>query len=876
MNAALDLCAESDPARVREGITRLQALARAGNRRADLGLGRLYLMGCQVPRDVGAAERHLRRAKEAGLFEGDFLLAFCRPVAAWRRVAPEAERALELQAKAGDMGAAWVVYDRMRDPAQGPGEVGALARLVALSRRVRKSHPGTKARQLAIQELQARRDPEARVEQALLQLELPFDGGAFAVEGRSPRELLLEALEGGALRAEGILGREILRGRIEGPRSEGVRLLLRALLKGSTRSALWLREELPEGSPERRDVLVWAARLGLPEACAIYGSQLYDQESPEARDWLEFPASIAQPRAAAALAELLHFSVDSGPKARRVRDLALLGLAQGRGDYLRGVGFSLVDRRGGETRPLLALAILAGLAVHERDGLAALAAATVARELPQREALVRPLLRRALAHPATRKRAAKALREETRGVAASAPVASQSQLVLLEWARLEPSSEDEELEARRRGALVELGRRARGELRGAARAEAMRRAAETGDPESAFTYAQFLYVTSRPGSPQRREALSYYRSSGLAEGLFYYHLEATSQERAFQELEERVAAREPAATRFLAIQLQTQDVRSERARALLERAAELGDQIARENQRWRALWNPATRAEALAFFHADPRRYRRILGRLYSTGRVVERDARRALGYLLEEAIAGGTSEGYTTLGQHLASLGHPPVALLWLVASAERGNQDAALDATRLMLGYPRLERFSEAVELLRPIAASEGPFKDEACLSLAAAFANGAGVERDLSRAEELLRGLLERGAAPALRSRAQYSLGSNLLRSGSQTEGVELLEAAIEGEDPDARAFLARALFYGILLPPDTVRARALLEEGVRAKELASQLALARILLEPGAERDRERARELLTQARAGGLTSSSAKAELKELRGLLGDD
>jgi serine/threonine protein kinase/TPR repeat protein len=871
VRAALAACAAA--AQQQEGVARLRSLAEEGNSWADLALGRLYMTGYAVERDLARAQVHLGRAKAADSAEAELLLTFTHPVERWRGLGPRAEEALRERAKAGDIQAARLCVDRQRKAVNGAGEAGELKRLLELRTDLQFRALGTPGRERSLRELMARDDPEARVQQTLARLQMDLDSDALGGETRSPREVLLAAHRAGSCFAGSALGQYILKGRLPGSTEEGSRWLRQSALEGFATPSLVLWELLPPEEPARRGWLEFGARLGSPEAAAAYGALLWREGDPEARWWLEFAASLGHPDASGLLARVLHESGSSSTRlVRRVRTLALRGARAGRGEHLATLGASLLDPRGGEPDPLLGLAILSGLAVHEEDGEAAVAAARAAQAIPARRALVRPLLRRALVVPEARERAADLLREVTKGISTSAPIASQSQLRLQAWARGEASRGDEFARARRRAALIELARRARRELKGARRDAAIRRAAEAGDPESQLVYAHTLYLGSKAKSPERAEALRWYRASGLGEGLYYYHHEVSGPAAALEELRRLAKGADPEAMRFLARHLRAQDRDSQEAWDLLRRASQLGDREAQEAVLWAAFLDPNQRDATLALFRADPERHRRALGRVYA-GSFELFDLRRALEHLLEAAVKGEGAKDYWHLGETLKSLREPQAALLWLLASAERGVSDAAVTAAGLMLKTPRLLRQEEALALLDPLAANDEG--GQAKLSLAIGYLSGIRIEKDVPRAEALLREVLAAPTTrPRVRTRAQELLGARLLLR-RKAEALGLLEAALADGDPDARIWIAHGYLYGILLPRDVPRGWRLLEEGVEKGELSSRLALIRALLE-WPERDRDhlaRARALFDALEPHTIRGAVVRGEVLRLRKLL---
>ena len=403
----------------------------------------------------------------------------------------------------------------------------------------------------------------------------------------------------------------------------------------------------------------------------------------------------------------------------------------------------------------------------------------------------------------------------------------------------------------------------------------MRRAAETGDPQSAFSYAQMLYVGSEPGSPARAQALRYYQlagEGGIPEGVFYYHLDATGSAQALRELRQLAQAGNARALRFLGLQRLAEDGWSQEGERLLEQASALGDSEATETLRWQALNDPLRRADIIRHYRADPRRYRLRLGRLHAMGLDPSADPQRPKGYLLEAAVFGEQGAAFE-LGRHLTR-GDPAVALLWLLAASERGTPAAALLAARVMLGTAFLERFQEGITILRPLAQTNAGAGD-AKLALGLAYLNGAGVEFDLRRGEELLREVLsQKDTSAEVRLRVSYILGSNLLRRRDPA-GAALVEAAFAAGAPKARVLLAHGYLYGILLPLDAKRGWELLDEGVQRGELESQLALARALLEraPRQPEDLARAGALLKVLEGRTLRVVEHTRELESLRKLL---
>jgi len=879
VHSALDSCAEEDPAEIQRGVSRLKSLAEAGSRRAHLALGELYLIGHGVERNVESAQRHLGRARAAGLTEALLTLAHCERLERWGLEVPKAMAGLKERCAGGDLEAAWQWLGRVGVPCAGLGKAGELYRLQELVVEVHTRLPGTRGRQDAVSELLATPGPDSQVEQVALRLGLPLDPGLLPAESATPRACLLAARDAGARRAEYALGDLILKGRIEGTAEEGRRYLRRAALKGSPSAGLALWKRLPAGDPEGRRWLEYSARLGVFEAVDAHGVLLHREGRAEARPWLEFAANRGQPNACAALANLLQGPESTSSEALLVRSTANKGASHGRGDYLKTLAASLADPRGGPQDRTRALVILAGLAIQKEDGEAALAAAALALKPPQQAGIVRPLLRRALAQEETRGRAAKLLAGVTKGIATSAPVASQSQLTLERWAGVLSSSADAEVRARQVRARIEIGRRARAELQGHARAEAMRRAAETGDPRSQFAYAQMLYIGSKPGAPARQEALRYYRlagDGGIPAAAFYYNVEKTSFARALNELERVANDGNPAALRFHGFQLLAQDPKSQRGRRQLERARALGDSEAEETLRREALRDPRRRPAVLQHYLANPLRYRLALGQLYAAGQHLKRDSKLATRYLLEAATAGETGDALLELGRHLLRRGETPVALLWLLAAAERGLQESALVAARVMLGAPHLDRFEEAVRILRSLVAANAPGGD-AKLALGLAHLNGAGVKLDVRLGEQLLEEVRTgRDTRPEIRTRANYVLGANMLRRRDEA-GAALLNSAFAAGDTEARVLLAHGHLYGILLPKNAARGWRLLREGAEQGDTQSQLALARALLERESRRpqDLTQAREWVAILEAKELVISAQERELDRVRALLED-
>jgi len=497
-----------DPNREGEGMAQIEALARQGEPQASLVFGRLLLGGYGVKRDRNRAGHYLSVAKSHGSWEASLLLGYCYPPLEWekRRQAPLSDFAKALEA--GDPTALrfFVLNQAQFEPAlyesfaPHAGSSTVLVELQAFSR-VSAQVVDQKA---TLAQLRRSDSPEARLSRCRIAL---LDPRPLRLEPDLVELLKQSAAEGFPM-AAGVLGEAISRGLVPGTREEARAWLERAALRGRA-DAAFTRWRL-----DMKDLrwLKLAAGWGHGPALAPLGDALRTTQPGEAEGWIDAAFRLrADPRAAALLAKLRR----SREPTEAMR-LARIAASQPDPGSLQLYADLLLDQEAaGRVDRWGALEIF-GAEACLGNGAAALRAAKLCQQLQLSPNLVRALLRRALydEKKVIRDESERQLGELTAGIRETAPVRSQSQLVLLRRAR-------EAAGDLRREAIIEIGRRATFEAPKGRYLEPMIAAAETGDLQSRLSLIRLLGSDSGEFSKAQLEELQEIGESGLYEAWLY-------------------------------------------------------------------------------------------------------------------------------------------------------------------------------------------------------------------------------------------------------------------------------------------------------------------------------------------------------------------
>lgn len=834
-----------NPVTLEQGVAALAAEAKRGNPEAALAYGRLLLTGYGVPLNQGLAEEQIRIAARAGNPEAIALQALCHPPDQWAIRHMKAQRKLIERGVAGDEAALVFLISNMDQlpprllraiakRAEAPGPIRDLRAPNRISRSKRGSE------QLALlQELRGSLTPEAFWVRASLAGGATLKGLPSQFEEDIP-SLLEKSFAGGVLPAATSLGRWLCKRGQPGDVARGRRWLERAALHGRGEAAFlrWQQE---------RSDLPWlqtAARLGhLPAAGALGKILLEKSLGEEARPWLELAVTTseeAHPRTL--LAVLLR---EDNPA--RALELSRAGAATGDRNGLGVYAELLFETRAAEpARRLKALEILGGLACLGQ-GPAAMRAARIARELQLSADVVRSLLRRAYLDPATRPRARSALEFETREVPSTAPVRSQSQLLLLERAK-----------AGDREALVEIGRRADLEAQGEDRYRAVQAAAETGDLQSRLNLANLHAASGHPHSDRARALAEFEQigRDGFPEAwVFAFQLgpsmKVLGRGALLRRLEKAAASKEPRALFALGLALCRDPRTAARAMAILREAKDKGLEAAFDLL-FRLESQTPQGEEALEGLRRDPGRHQTTLGMALLQRAREPREFKAARKHLLLAALGGAPSHVLFALGKTLSQSPPPGLstATVWWEAAGRAGFPRARLHLGRLYLEMPAFERHEEAFALLDQLAREED--MPRAKLLVGMASLRGQGTPVNLQRAERELK------AAAAQLDEARSILGEVYLAQGRGAKARALWERELEKGSSRARVSLAESLLKGSGGPQNLNRGLALLEEGIRLGEARSANRLAdmyqRGLFVPKNSETARKLREAARQANA----------------------
>jgi eukaryotic-like serine/threonine-protein kinase len=815
--AALELC--RDPATREAGVAQIEALAAKEDPQAWLALGRLLLGGFGIKRNRNRAGNYLSRARDEGIWEASLLLPCCRPPNEWPERRRDSLREIEAQVRAGEPAALrFVVLNRnallediYRELLPQLKRSQALRELDAFSLVQTRAEPLS----VVIARLRESQTPEARFSLCRIALLTPRP---LEVEPKLMQFLEQAALEGNSS-AAGILGEALTFGQIKASsKEEGIRWLEYAALRGRGDSS-FARWRAKREDPAWLEL---AAGLGHNAALAPLGDMLSSSKPREAEVWLEAAYQLRRaPRTAGLLAELRRKRAP-----REAMNLAREAASQPDEASLLTYAELLLDPQAGRADPWRALEIQ-GARACLGDGLGALEAARISEEMKLSPDVARALLRRALysVEPRIRSHAETRLARLTQGISATAPVASQSQLVL----RRRAAEGD-------RAAVIEIGRRASREAPGGSFEEQLRAAAATGDLESRLRLVRFRSARAPLDSSLRGEFQAI-GEAGLYEAWLYVERPDLAMARALRaRLEPLTAAGQPEALYALgALLYQRQETRDE-GRALLERAKRAGLDKATEfllpaelarlsgpqlNQRFERETRDELRTKIALALLARPERD-------------LQRRGRRAL---LVANLLGARAKDALELGKHLVYLGgrltpgegsgkHPDwsVGSLWVRVAAQKKLRLAQILLGQLYLDVPQASYRRRGFHLVEEIARKAG--LTQAKLLLGTACLNGHGTPVDLDRAERELREIAPRSA------KARARLGDVYAAQGRTSRALDHLERELASNNLHARLTLVRLHLRGRPAPASVARGLELLRAGADAGEPPACMFLADI--------------------------------------------